>query len=770
MASLRAKVAFGFRAREAHTTRFLIALFAVVSFATAMVPTDARAQFVCDVPNPSAASVVCTNSGPAGGVFLSSSTAGGNATAINSGTAISTAADAVLNGNATAINTSAGFTGFLGAFSESGIALSQNFGTAFGILSETTVGGAAIVNNAGIVDFLASHTTAGGDAISVNSGTVANTSGLNLTVPGFPFPSGLLAWADSATGKAISINSGTANGDGFSPAILTVSDGGDATATNFGTAAGIYNISGYNGGNGNATIINYGIVTAGIVANSGYNGGDGNADVFNAGSVFGGVAAFADGFGTATVSNSGLVDGTNAAGGVAIALHNIFNPLGATTLNILPGSRIVGFINLNGDVFFPGTGTQVNILSGRDISSVLSFGGGCGCAFGGLLDTGSVVNVTGGAPYVINGNTVAILDPTSFSLQDRNVVDVTRTISSLVTGRLTNPAPVGGGTTAIGFAPTSNVATDMARDAFAGISSLGYAAQDRVLFGNPSMTAPDGTSIWAQGFGGRRMQSAYAPTLRSVNNFYGGALGVDKAVRPGLRLGGFIGAGSVKSTVDLSSGDTTSDMVFGGVYGRYAMSNAFIDFGLLGGHSRNDVRRTIANNLAPGGYEYAAANYNGWFISPEIAYGVQRTIAPNWTLTPTARVRYLAASFAGYQETGSTTNLTVASRISHNFEERGEVTLAHTTYATPKERLILTGTLGALALQRVGDTTVNTVLLGQNLAFATPGKDHVFGLYTGGGFDWRHSTGVSVFGAAEFTAMTDSSRTLTGKGGVKYAF
>lgn len=775
MASLRAIVAWDFRVLKTRATRFQFALVAAVSFVILAMPNEARAQFVCDVPNPAAGNVTCTNNTPTGGAFSASSTGGGNATAINSGLAISTSADAVLNGNATATNTSTGAqfgsplgTFSLSAFSESGIASTQNFGNAFGILSETTVGGAAIVNNSGITDFLASHTLGGGDAISLNSGTVVNASGFNIIVPGFGFPSGILAWADSPTGNATSINAGTANGGLFSPAILTVSDGGNATSINYGTAAGIATISGYNGGNGNATAINYGTVTTGMFANSGNAGGDGNAVAFNAGRIYGGLAAFADGFGAATVTNAGLVDGTTASGGIAIDLQQL-NPFTPTTLNILPGSRVIGFIDLNGPGF-PGGGTQINIFSGHDISSTLTFGGGCICGLGGIIATGSVVNVFGGAPFVIFGNTVSVLDPTSFAIADKNIADFSHTISSMVTSRLNNPASMSGGSTPIGFAPSGNVAVDMARDAFAGISSLNYASSDRVLFSNPSVTAKDGTSVWAQGFAGQRIQDANAPVLRSVNNFYGGMLGVDKTFRPGLRIGGLLGGGSIDSAIGMSSGDTKSDIVFGGAYGRYAMNQAFIDFALLGGHSSNNLTRMMANNLVPNGLETATAKYDGWFISPEIAYGVKMPIASDLTLTPTGRLRYLAANFGGYQESGSTTNLTVASRTSHNFEERGEVTLTKTSNPTPTQRMQISGTAGLLVLQRVGDTTVNTILLGQNLPFAAPGKNDVFGGYGGVGFDWRHISGWTVFGAAEYTATNDSSRTATAKGGVKVAF
>ncbi len=737
--------------RKARATRFLLALIAAVAFAATM-PTDARAQFNC-VPagaNGTAADVTCTNSIFFPGLFVTSS---------------------LLGGNATAINTSTGAAGFMQTFSESGIALTQNFGLAGGMLTVSTLGGTAITNNYGATDFFTSLTTNGGNAYSFNSGTVVNSSGGNLILPGFPpSPAAVQTVAAGLTGNATSINTGNVNASGgpLSIGILTAADGGNATTINYGTANfGIVTFTGYAGGNGNATAINYGTVTTGMIAETGYSGGDGNAVAFNAGRIYGAIGAFVDGFGTATVTNAGLVDGTNFNNGIAISLRE-FDPFTPTNLNILPGSRIIGFIDLNGPGF-PGSGTQINIFSGHDISSTLTFGGGCGC-FSDLIDTGSVVNVFGGAPFVIFGNTVAILDPTSFAVQDRNVADFSHTISSMVTSRLNNPASMSGGSTPIGFAPSGNVAVDMARDAFAGISSLNYASNDRVLFSNPSVTASDGTSVWAQGFAGQRIQDADAPTLRSVNNFYGGMMGADKAFRPGLRLGGLLGAGTINSTIDVSSGDTKSDIVFGGLYGRYAMNQAFVDFALLGGHSNNDLRRNMANNLVPGGLETATANYDGWFISPEIAYGVKMPIAANLTMTPTGRVRYLAAGFGGYQESGSTTNLTVASRTSHNFEERGEVTFTHTSDPVPSQRMQISGTLGVLALQRVGDTTVNTILLGQNLPFATPGKNDVFGGYGGVGFDWRHVSGWTVFGAAEYTATTDSSRTATAKGGVKVAF
>ncbi|MFZ5678769.1 MAG: autotransporter outer membrane beta-barrel domain-containing protein [Pseudomonadota bacterium] len=750
--------------------------------------------------------VTATNSGINAGMLDTSASGLGNATSNNSGvigTYISTLTGA---GNATSTNSGTVAQDITTSAQDGGNALTNNSGTVSGSIFTSTsinsalVSGSATTNNSGNVGgSIATTADGGGNATTNNSGTIAGILNTQTSNGGAGFGAGTATSINSGTvqfvvtqtsdgGNAVTVNSGSVlNFNGIQTFAI---DGGNATTINTGFVnGGIATFTGLSGGTGDATTINAGMVNGNVVSaandignafltNTGTIKGnvavatiDGSAAAYNSGKIFGEVHVFAGNGGTATFTNAGLIDASSSTG-VAIDLTQ-FDSSTRTTLNIMPGSRIVGEIILNGDTSDPfAVGTRVNILSGHDISSVLTFGGsGCGCTTGGLTDTGAVVNVTGGAPYVINGNTVAILDPTSFANADRNVVDVTRTITSLVTSRLTNPAPIGGsGSAAIGFALSGNVARDMANDAFSGIPVLAYASNDRLLLSNPSFTAADGTSVWAQGFGGQRIQQTDAPTLRSVSNFYGGVLGLDKTVQPGLRLGGFIGGGAIDSKIDLNSGDTKSDIFFGGLYGRYAMGRVFLDFSLLGGYSSNDVKRTIANNLVPGGLEYAAGKYNGWFISPEIAYGLKQSLGYNLTLTPSARVRYLAAGFGGYQESGSSTNLTVASRTSHNFEERGELKLTHTTNATPTEQLQVSGTAGLIALQRVGDSNVNTILLGQSLAFATTGKGSIVGFYAGAGFDWRNATGVSVFGAAEFTAMSDQSQTITGRGGVKVSF
>jgi outer membrane autotransporter protein len=209
--------------------------------------------------------------------------------------------------------------------------------------------------------------------------------------------------------------------------------------------------------------------------------------------------------------------------------------------------------------------------------------------------------------------------------------------------------------------------------------------------------------------------------------------------------------------------------VFAGVYGRKQLGAAFVDFALLGGHTGNNTTRNINNNLVANGQESATASFGGWFFSPEVAAGYRYDLAPGWSLTPAARLRYLVASYDGFTESGSTANMTAAGRTLQNAEERGDVTLTR-TLLSDAGRLQLGLTAGVLGQQRTGSGTVNAVLLGQALAFATPGKSNIAGAYAATSLDWRMKSGIALFAAAEYTAMSDSSSTVTGRAGVRVGF
>jgi hypothetical protein len=545
-------------------------------------------------------------------------------------------------------------------------------------------------------------------------------------------------------------NAGTISG-GFNAGIFAFT--GNANVTNSGTITG----GGYGiyAGN-NANVVNSGTISAasasgvaGIFASNAVN-------VTNSGTISGPTGVTTNGLGS-VLTNSGTIIGTN---GPAID----FSFAGNDTLNFLPGSRIVGEILL-------GTNETINIRTGHDIAWLLTFG--CPCGGAGIVGTGSLVNVTGGAPFVVSGNQVATLDPTAFGLADRTLVDFTGNVSSLVNNRLGEIASGGStGSGASAFALTGGVA-DAASAAFAGIPSIAssYAAGGSGPGVVPNTTVVDrttGMALWTKGFVGARKQDADGPMLAANAIAYGGAMGVDGKVTSDLRLGAFVGVGQGQLSVDLSSQTIDTNYLFGGIYGRFDWTSRFLDFAVSTGHSTNSSNRLVANNLAPTGLETATASYDGWFVSPELAYGV-RIPVDGVMVTPTARLRYVAGFFDGYSETGSAQNLTVSNRTVQDIEERLEVALSRTApflYGFLKT----TATVGVLGLERLGDTTVNTLLIGQNLAFAAPGQNDAAGFYAGIGFDYRATERINLFTAAEGTMMTDKSRTGSARGGVRVAF
>lgn len=765
------------------------ALFASI---TVLSVVPAQAQVQCN-----AAGDTCSNSGTVGdnAVIQPTANSGGNASFTNSGTFGNNAViQATVNGghgDASITNTGTfGNAAVLQATSNvSGNATITNSGT-FGnnaVLQANANNGNASITTSGTFGNAAVLQATGGGAGSAsltNSGTMGNNAVLQsntsngdatTTNTGTIGGSGVLQSLASGSGNATTTNTGTLGS--FTIIDAQASGNGNATAINSGTAANTFEAVTL--GNGTATAVNSGTIlgSAGIL--EAFAGGNGNAAGINSGTMGAGtfVEVTTNGSGSATFANSGTIgpnavvevsaNGTGNAtfsnSGIAIGTVVVQAAHGIADLTNTAGSLIVGSIQLSGP------NKVLEFVGGNYIYTLQSL-------------AGVQINAHG-APFVVAGNTVAVLDPTGFALADRSVTNFAGGISSLLQDRFTGMGIAGAGAGSammpMGFAPETGLdRISAAHDAFVGMPSvsMSYASDDSkarnalaMYTKAPAPAVPvNDITVWTSGFGGERHQSAFDDIQRARDDAFGAAIGVDRQFTPDLRLGVFAGGGSSRLRTDFNVQNVDSDYGFAGAYGRFDRRAWYLDFALFGGGISSKETRQVANNLV--GFETATASYNGWFISPDVTAGYR--VFTDWgVVTPKARLRYVGGTLDGYTETGSAQGLSVGARNFNDVEERLGVELSTIRpVGLLPGTMKLTGEVDAVGLQRLGDDTINAVLLAQNLAFTTPGKAQAFGGAASAMIEWRPKNNVALYVSAEGMLMDDHSSSWVGKGGVRVGF
>jgi outer membrane autotransporter protein len=425
----------------------------------------------------------------------------------------------------------------------------------------------------------------------------------------------------------------------------------------------------------------------------------------------------------ATVTNSGTVIGTLTA-------FRFFET--GATLNLLAGSAIQGSIQFAYD-----TSATLNI--GPGLNTALTFQGLPG-----------TIN-TFGAPMVVQGPLLAVVDPTGFSAQDEMLTDLTRTIANAVDGRI-NAARFG-----------STPATPVLSYAEAG----GGADAQTMAFGYPAGAAgaaSPGYGFWAVGIGSYRDQDADGADVGFDTGLGGLLVGLDGELANGTRVGAFLGASASRFETDGNSQEIDADSYFGGVYGSYSGQNYFLDASLTGGVTSQSSDRTVANNLVIGGIEHAEADYDGVFVSPSATIGTTYAMSGG-TLIPSLRARYAGLFLDGYEEHGSAADMTVDDRDVNVFDFRAQ--LAYALAARP-----LNGGVLHTAFRFGADATfadnddVEAVLLGTGLNFSVSGDDTLRG-FAGLDLSWRAAGGADFFLGAEAGYDSGDAFTLDVQGGLR---
>ncbi|VAW19276.1 hypothetical protein MNBD_ALPHA11-283, partial [hydrothermal vent metagenome] len=415
------------------------------------------------------------------------------------------------------------------------------------------------------------------------------------------------------------------------------------------------------------------------------------------------------------------------------------------------------------------------LVTGVDSNAFQSLGGTSGTVFN---NSGKIVSMQGNSIVFGASDSILNLAAPSFIGGAMDFGTATNDVN-ITTGRSqsnlwdfsngANPTP------AMSFGGDVPWAWNAATSQFATIDPTALSAAPDMLADNAaalsqvtrSNNGVNAGNWWLGGFGG---WSGYGAV--GVNNDYtnangGVAGGVSFDINDSLNIGlmtAYLANNFVANSKWMTSQTITGQGGVVGIYGNAKLDAFFADFAIYVGAQNNDSSRLVNDNLAALGVDYANANYNSWFIAPELRVGVDIATDGEWVITPSASARISMQQIDGYSETGSNANATIAARNVQVFE--GNIELAAT-------RKVEVGTFtiaaGAQYRQNLGAGTQAVTLLGQNLAIPVNTAGSIAG-YLGldATFDISDNSVLNL--AAKAAIGTNDYVSVSGSLGIKTVF
>ncbi len=624
----------------------------------------------------------------------------------------------------------------------------------------------ASITNSGtisMIGFNARGIYARGDGITINNSGTLSTTGESAS--GINIPVVLSNGAIFARGANISIN----NSGAISTLGLEVSsiylDGANASINNSGTlsttggsAHGIKLVMDSDDAaiNNNGTISTTGlgadcihsrgddasINNRGTLSTKGYSSqgitswGD-NVGIKNSGTLSttgGGADGIFSGGSNACINNSGSIQvtGMNSKGiwsigadGVMTISGNVFATGNATqaivgdnnqTLNLLPGYRIIGSIDLG-----PGSNT-VNISGGKTSSSTLTIG------------NPGTINLLGGVPIVRNGNVVAVVDPTT---QTANRAALSLTMDSIhqaVNQQLMSTPP----------------------------SKPVQVAASQLL---PGMLHQDPRPyVWGHLFGGYREREDDENAIAYEHDMYGLVCGYENTIGR-HRVGVFAGVAQSDIETDIDSIEIDTDRLFIGAYGQHIMGNWVLNGSVIVGYGDHDTDRTVLDNLS--GFETARSDYDSVSISPSLTLIRTYECKSGIELRPSVQLAYTYAYFDDYREKGTTrSNLRVDSRDVNIVSGRLQLAGSYALTSGRGEVELR----GGMKMRHYGNNSVHVDLNGSQLSYKTAGDNNVLGGYFGANVRYQIKDRLDLVGNAEYGQASGEERSISGYLGLTFSF